>query len=60
MFGMKLLIIIVADIEKEYLRLKNLNVDFIKIPTKNDWGAIAIFEDTFGNCIQIHQSQYFF
>ncbi len=57
---MKLLIIIVADIEKEYLRLKNLNVDFIKIPTKNDWGAIAIFEDTFGNCIQIHQSQYFF
>ncbi|MFT6319480.1 MAG: putative enzyme related to lactoylglutathione lyase [Granulosicoccus sp.] len=56
-FGMKLPIIImgVEDVEKEYERLKNLEVNFIKIPTKNEWGTEAIFDDTCGNYIQIHQ-----
>jgi predicted enzyme related to lactoylglutathione lyase len=56
-FGMKLTIIImgVEDVEKEYERLKNLEVNFIKIPTKNEWGTEAIFDDTCGNYIQIHQ-----
>ncbi|MGK0366421.1 MAG: putative enzyme related to lactoylglutathione lyase [Saprospiraceae bacterium] len=56
-YGMKLPVIImgVEDVEKEYERLKKLNVNFLKKPTKNDWGTEAIFDDTCGNYIQIHQ-----
>ncbi len=56
-YGMKLPVIImgVDDVEKEYERLKKLDVVFIKTPTKNDWGTEAIFDDTCGNYIQIHQ-----
>lgn len=57
-YEMKLPVIImgVEDVEKEYERLKNLNVNFIKTPTKDDWGTSAIFDDTCGNYIQIHQN----
>lgn len=57
-YEMKLPVIVmgVEDVEKEYERLKKLNVNFIKTPTKNEWGTEAIFEDTCGNYVQIHQN----
>ena len=44
------------DIQQEYQRLKNLGVVFRKEPTKTDWGIETIFEDGFGNLIQLHQA----
>ncbi len=43
------------DIEGEYERLKKLGVVFRTKPTKTDWGIQALFEDTCGNLIQLHQ-----
>jgi predicted enzyme related to lactoylglutathione lyase len=43
------------DISQEYNRLKDLNVTFIKEPTKQDWGIEAIFDDSCGNYIQLVQ-----
>ena len=43
------------NIDSEYHRLLNLGVKFIKIPTKQDWGIEAIFNDTCGNYIQLIQ-----
>jgi predicted enzyme related to lactoylglutathione lyase len=45
----------VEDIQKEYERLKKLGVVFRKEPTKTEWGTQALFDDTCGNLIQIHQ-----
>jgi len=44
----------VDDVQKEYERLSGLGVVFTQEPTKSDWGTQAVFEDTFGNLIQIH------
>ncbi|MEO5996099.1 MAG: VOC family protein [Chitinophagaceae bacterium] len=43
------------DIEKEYTELKEKGVVFRKTPTKTEWGTEAIFEDTCGNLVQLHQ-----
>jgi predicted enzyme related to lactoylglutathione lyase len=43
------------DIQKEYERLKNLGVVFTKEPTPTHGGIEAIFDDTFGNYIQVFQ-----
>ena len=43
------------DVVKTYEELKEKGVKFIKEPTKTDWGTLAVFDDTFGNLIQIHQ-----
>jgi predicted enzyme related to lactoylglutathione lyase len=53
--GLPVIVFGTADIQKEYERLKALGVVFRKEPTKTDWGAEAIFEDTCGNLIQIAQ-----
>ena len=45
----------VEDIQKEYERLKKSGVVFRKEPTKTEWGTQALFDDTCGNFIQIHQ-----
>lgn len=45
----------VEDIQNEYERLKELDVDFKKKPTKMDWGWEAIFDDNCGNWIQLAQ-----
>ena len=44
------------DIQKEHERLKSLGVVFRSVPKKSEWGTQAIFEDTFGNLIQLHQA----
>jgi predicted enzyme related to lactoylglutathione lyase len=48
----------VDDIQKEYERLKNLNVKFTMEPTKVTGSTIMVLNDTCGNLIQISQLQY--
>ena len=43
----------VADVQKEYDRLKQHGVSFTKEPTKTVGSTIAILDDTCGNLIQI-------
>ena len=43
----------VDDIEKEYERLTSLGVVFTMKPTRTEHAAIAVFDDTCGNLIQI-------
>ena len=43
------------DIQQEYERLKAKGVKFRSEPKKTDWGWEVVFEDGFGNLIQIAQ-----
>jgi catechol 2,3-dioxygenase-like lactoylglutathione lyase family enzyme len=43
----------VADVQKEYERLKQHSVTFTKEPTKTTGSTIAVLDDTCGNLIQI-------
>ena len=43
------------DIHSECDRLKAAGVKFIQDPTQSEWGTTAVFDDTCGNFIQIHQ-----
>jgi hypothetical protein len=37
-------------------RLKRMDVEFVKEPSRMDYGGIdAVFDDTFGNLINLHQ-----
>jgi glyoxylase I family protein len=45
----------VEDIQAEYARLKNLGVTFKSEPTNIGPALIAVFDDTCGNLIQLHQ-----
>lgn len=45
----------VDDIQKEYERLKKLGVEFTMEPTNMGMTSVAVFDDTCGNLIQIHQ-----
>ncbi len=45
----------VMDIQKEYERLKELGVAFTMGPTETDMTAVAVFDDTCGNLIQLFQ-----
>jgi predicted enzyme related to lactoylglutathione lyase len=43
------------NVQKEYEKLKARGVVFKQDPTKTEWGTQAVFDDTCGNFIQIHQ-----
>jgi catechol 2,3-dioxygenase-like lactoylglutathione lyase family enzyme len=43
----------VADVQKEYDKLRQRGVKFTKDPTKTVGSTIAVFDDTCGNLIQI-------
>ncbi len=45
----------VDDIQNEYARLKNLNVEFTMEPTNMGMTTVAVFNDTCGNLLQIYQ-----
>lgn len=45
----------VDDVQAEYERLKGLGVEFSMEPTNMGMTTTAIFDDTCGNLIQIHQ-----
>jgi predicted enzyme related to lactoylglutathione lyase len=47
----------VDDIDKEYEKLEGLGVKFTMKPTQMDKVKIAVFDDTCGNLIQIHQAE---
>jgi predicted enzyme related to lactoylglutathione lyase len=53
--GLPVLVLDTEDIDKEYHRLSDLGVMFKQTPTETGWGTIALFDDTCGNWIQIHQ-----
>jgi predicted enzyme related to lactoylglutathione lyase len=53
--GLPLIVFGVDDCQAEYEKLKARGVVFRQEPTKTDYGTQAIFEDTCGNLIQIHQ-----
>ena len=53
--GLPLIVFGVEDVQEEYDRLRNLGVVFRGEPTTSEWGTTAVFEDTCGNLIQIHQ-----
>jgi predicted enzyme related to lactoylglutathione lyase len=37
--------------------MKSPRVEFLRAPEKSDWGTSAVFDDSCGNYIQIHQPQ---
>jgi len=45
----------VDELQKEYERLKKLGVVFTVEPTNVGMATIAVFDDTCGNLIQLHQ-----
>jgi len=53
--GLPIIVFGVADIQKEYQKLKDRGVVFRKEPTKTDYGIETLFEDTCGNLIQLVQ-----
>ena len=53
--GLAAIVLGVEDIHREHERLQNLGVVFRQEPTKTEWGTQALFDDTCGNLIQIHQ-----
>lgn len=53
--GLPVIVFTVTDIQKEYQRLKDRGVVFRKEPKKTEYGIEALFEDTCGNLIQLHQ-----
>ena len=54
--GLPYIVFGVEDIQQEYERLKARGVVFRSEPTTSEYGTAAIFEDTCGNLIQIHQA----
>ena len=48
--------VFVDDVQAEYERLKRLGVVFKRPPTTTKWGTQAVFDDTCGNYIQLHQA----
>jgi len=53
--GLPAIVFGVEDVQREYERLKDKGVVFTQEPTTTEWGTQAIFEDTCGNLIQLHQ-----
>ena len=53
--GMPFTAFLVADVQEEYERMKNLGVEFTMEPTNMGMTTAAILDDTCGNLIQIYQ-----
>ena len=53
--GLPVIILGSNDVEADFERLKDKGVVFKQAPTETEWGTQAIFDDTCGNFIQIHQ-----
>lgn len=54
--GIPAMVFTTTDIGKEYERLSALGVRFRGEPQKTEFGIEALFEDGFGNIIQLYQS----
>jgi catechol 2,3-dioxygenase-like lactoylglutathione lyase family enzyme len=53
--GIPTIVFGVKDVQAEYGRLKSLDVRFTGEPTTDESGTHAVFDDTCGNYVQIHQ-----
>jgi predicted enzyme related to lactoylglutathione lyase len=53
--GLPAIVFTTLDIHQEAARLKEQGVVFTQEPTKTEWGILAVFDDTCGNLIQLHQ-----
>jgi len=53
--GLPAIVFGAGDVQREFERLKGLGVTFRSEPTKTEWGTQALFDDTCGNLIQLHQ-----
>lgn len=53
--GLPVIVFGTVDVQAEFDRLKEKGVVFRQAPTKTEWGTQAVFDDTCGNYIQIHQ-----
>lgn len=54
--GLPVIILGSEDVQADFEDLKAAGVVFKQEPTKTEWGTQAIFDDTCGNYIQIHQA----
>lgn len=53
--GLPIIVFNTEDIRAEYERLTGLGVTFRQEPTREEYGTVAVFDDTFGNLIQLLQ-----
>lgn len=53
--GIPAIVFTTADIGHEHARLSSLGVKFRQEPKKTEYGTEALFEDGFGNIIQLFQ-----
>jgi predicted enzyme related to lactoylglutathione lyase len=53
--GLPAMVFSTKDIQQDYQRLKAKGVAFRSEPKTTDYGIQALFEDTCGNLIQLHQ-----
>lgn len=53
--GMPTIVFGVKDVQAEYERLTSAGVRFTGEPTTDESGTHAVFDDTCGNYVQIHQ-----
>lgn len=56
--GLPVIVFSVEDLHSEYERLKSSGIIFRKAPIKTEWGLEAIFEDSFGNLIQLMEQPH--
>ena len=54
--GIPVIVFTSPDLAKEFERLSAEGVRFVKEPVKTDYGTEALFEDGFGNIIQLYQA----
>jgi predicted enzyme related to lactoylglutathione lyase len=54
--GLPEIVFFVDDVEAEHARLVERGVVFTRPPTPTKWGTQAVFDDTCGNYIQLHQA----
>jgi predicted enzyme related to lactoylglutathione lyase len=55
--GLPTIVFGTKDIHADYQRLREKGVVFRSAPKKTEWGTQAVFEDTCGNLIQLHQAE---
>lgn len=53
--GLPAIVFAVDNMEHEYARLVAAGVQFRSAPETSEWGTSAVFDDGFGNWIQLHQ-----
>jgi predicted enzyme related to lactoylglutathione lyase len=53
--SLPVLVLDATNLHEKYEELSSKGITFTQKPTKTEWGTSAVFEDTCGNLIQIHQ-----